>query len=65
MDLIDVNRRLRLLCEQAGGQSALAREWKVSSSYINDVLMSRREPSSTLLRLMGLKREVRFVELAR
>jgi hypothetical protein len=53
-------RRLQLAAEQHS-QKTLAERLGISSAYLNDVLMRRRDPSKVLKRF-GLKRVVRYEE---
>jgi hypothetical protein len=45
----------------AASQKTLAERLGISSSYLNDVLLKRRDPSKVLKRF-GLKRVVRYEE---
>jgi hypothetical protein len=53
-------KRLQLAAEQHS-QKTLAGRLGISSAYLNDVLMKRRDPSKVLKRF-GLKRVVRYEE---
>jgi hypothetical protein len=53
-------KRLQLAAEQHS-QKTLAERLGISSAYLNDVLMRRRDPSKVLKRF-GLKRIVRYEE---
>ena len=52
--------KLRAAAEQQS-QKTLAERLGISSAYLNDVLMRRRDPSKVLKRF-GLKRIVRYEE---
>lgn len=51
----DVLAHLRKRCEQAGGQSAFAREHGVSRQYIWDVLAGKKPPHSKLCKVLGIE----------
>lgn len=55
-----VRKRLRKASDQCGGQRALARMLGVSSTYLNDVIVGRKEPAGKLLDALGLQRVVRY-----
>lgn len=57
----DVVARLREACVEAGGQSAWAVAHGVSVPYVHDVCRGRRGPGDSVLRGLGLQREVRYV----
>lgn len=63
MDAIDVCARLRAACRDAGGQSAFAAAGGVSAQYVNDVMAGRRDAGESILRALGLRRIVRYVEI--
>ena len=48
-------------CVAAGGQSAWAAAHGVSVPYVHDVCRGRRGPGESVLRGLGLVREVRYV----
>ena len=62
MTKAELLRRLRFLSRQAGSQEALARQCRVSPSYLSDVLRGRREPGDKLLRALGILRVVEYEE---
>lgn len=57
----DVIARLRAACVAAGGQTAWAAANGVSVPYVHDVCRGRRGPGDSVLRGLGLQREVRYV----
>lgn len=57
----EVVARLRAACVEAGGQSAWAAVHGVSAPYVHDVCRGRRGPGESVLRGLGLQREVRYV----
>jgi len=63
LDALDVCARLRRECDEAGSQKAWAEANGVSGAYVNDVLQARREPGDSILRALGLKKVVRYVEV--
>jgi predicted transcriptional regulator len=63
MNAEQVRKVLRKRAELLGSQAKLAREAKVSRAFVNDILMARREPSGRLLSYIGLKRQVRYVDI--
>lgn len=63
LDVLDVAARLRRACEQAGSQQAWAAANGVSAAYVCDVLNARREPGEAILRGLGLRKVVRYVEV--
>jgi hypothetical protein len=62
LDSLDVCARLRLACKAAGGQQVWAQANAVSPQYVSDVLAARREPGDAILRALGLRKVVRYVE---
>lgn len=63
LDLLDVLNMLRAQCEAAGSQQAWAARHGLSSSYICDVLMARRDPGESILRALGIVRRVSYVKV--
>lgn len=59
---LDVCARLRTACRVAGGQQAWAQQNGVSPAYVCDVLNARRDPGDSILRALGLRKIVRYVE---
>ena len=53
---------LRRRVQDAGSQSALAKELGISDSYLSDVLTQRREPGEAMLTPMGIERVVVYRE---
>lgn len=51
----DVRALLLAACDAAGSQVAWARQWGISTSYVNDVLRGRKEPGPKILRALGLE----------
>lgn len=52
----EVRKRLRAEVEKAGGQSALARKWRVSQTYIGQVMRGLQRPGSKLCDKMRIRR---------
>ncbi|MBB5758354.1 hypothetical protein HNR00_003074 [Methylorubrum rhodinum] len=57
----DVVSRLRAACKEAGGQSRWADSAGVTPQYVSDVLLGRRAPGDSVLRPLGLQRDIRYV----
>lgn len=57
----DVVARLKVACVAAGGQSAWAAAHGVSVPYVHDVCRGRRGLGDSVLRGLGLVKEVRYV----
>lgn len=57
----EVVARLKAACAAAGGQSAWAAAHGVSVPYVHDVCRGRRGPGDSVLRGLGLQRDVRYV----
>lgn len=53
----DVLKQLRAACKKAGGIRAWARSQDVSAAYVSDVLLGRRTPGPSILRVFGLEAE--------
>jgi DNA-binding transcriptional regulator YdaS (Cro superfamily) len=51
---------LRKAVDEAGGQSAWARSVMLTPSYVNDVLVGRRDPGPAVLSALGLRRVVTY-----
>jgi hypothetical protein len=62
LDLIGVYARLRDAIQAAGSQQAFARSIGISPTYLSDVLNARREPGDAILRALGLRKQVRYVD---
>ena len=60
MDAQDVRLLLANQCQLAGSQKAWAEMNDLSSSYVCDVLMQRREPGDSILAALGLERVVTY-----
>ncbi|BAQ45897.1 MULTISPECIES: hypothetical protein [Methylobacterium] len=54
MTVDEVRERLRASIDKAGGQTAFAREHRVSTVYVHDALAGRRDPGPAILRALGL-----------
>ena len=65
LDGVEVFKRLRAACKAAGGQGAWAERHGMSAAYISDVLNGRRDPGESILRALGLRRVVNYVEVRR
>lgn len=59
---MDVFRRLRNACREAGGQAAFAEKVGVTPSFVCAVLNARRQPTDAMLARIGVKRVVHYVE---
>jgi transcriptional regulator with XRE-family HTH domain len=46
-----------------GSQKDMASVLRVSPQYLNDFLKGRREPGPSILKELGLRREVRYVDI--
>lgn len=57
----EVVDRLRAACREAGSQTAWGAEHGISGAYVNDVCRGRRDPGYSVLKGLGLQRQVRFV----
>ncbi len=62
---LDVCAALAKACRDAGGQAAWAASNGVSAAYVSDVLHARRDPGDSILRALGLRKVVRYVEAKR
>lgn len=58
----EVRERVREACRQAGSARAWGRDNDISSPYINDVLLGRRDPGAKILDALGLTKTVDYVE---
>jgi hypothetical protein len=65
MTSLDVCALLSRKCREAGGQQAWATANDVSPAYVSDVLNARRDPGDSILRALGLRKVVRYVEVKR
>jgi DNA-binding transcriptional regulator YdaS (Cro superfamily) len=52
----EVRAMLREAVKKAGGQSALARKWKVSQTYIGQAMRGLQRPGDKLCRKMNIER---------
>lgn len=59
MDIDDVRDMLRELARPST-DAALAKNLKLSPSYLSDVLLGRREPGPKLLAALGLRKVVSY-----
>lgn len=57
----DVVRRLKVACRLAGGQARWAALAGVKPQYVCDVLAGRARPGESVLRALGLQRDIRYV----
>lgn len=55
-----VRIRLRALASIKGSQRALAREIGVSATFLNDILLGKREPAGKVVSYLGLSRRVTY-----
>lgn len=65
MDALHVFALLRRSVAAAGGQRSWAHANKISPSFLNDVLNSRRDVSPTILAALGLRRVTYFERVSR
>lgn len=56
-----VRVRLRAMAVIEGSQRALAKKIGCSATFLNDILLGKREPSGVVLTYIGLKRKVTYV----
>jgi hypothetical protein len=61
--IADVYGRLREAIDEAGGQRAFAEKVGVSPTFVNLVVNAYKPPSDKILASIGIKREVKFVEI--
>jgi len=61
--LDEVWNRLAAACRDAGGQKAWAERNRLSAAYVSQVANAQREAGESMLRLLGLRRLVRFADL--
>lgn len=54
---------MRKRIDKAGSAKAWADEIKVSPSYISDVLTDKREPGESILKALGVERQVIYRRL--
>ena len=55
-----VRIRLRAMAVIEGSQRALARKIGVSASFLNDILLGKREPAGKVVEFLGLRRRVTY-----
>jgi Helix-turn-helix len=53
---------LDFLVRAQGSQAAAAAAWGISKPYLSDILHGRRLPGPKLLKALGVRREVRYLE---
>lgn len=58
----DQVRKIILKNMGKGSQKDMASVLEVSPQYLNDFLTGRREPGPAILKNLGLKKQVRYVE---
>lgn len=56
----EVRQKLRQAACDAGSQKALAERIGVSSAFLSDIILAKREPSGAVLSFLGLRRAVRY-----
>lgn len=54
----EVIERLRVACQNAGGQKAFAQLHNFTPAYVSDVLRGKRSPADRILAAIGLERIV-------
>lgn len=59
MTVEEVRERLRARIAETGGQAAFAREYGVSTVYLQDAVTGRRSPGPAILAALGLEKETR------
>lgn len=57
----EVVEKLKAACRDAGGQTAWGAAHGVSGAYVHDCVRGRRDPGDSILRALGLQREIRYV----
>ena len=55
-----VREKLRRKASIMGSQKALAEDLGVSSAFISDILLGKRQPTGKVLECLGLRRVVRY-----
>ena len=60
MDRLGFYANLRKAIADAGGQSAWAKQVGLTPSYVNDVLLGRRDPGPAVLAALGLRRVISY-----
>ena len=63
MTLIEVQNRLRDLCDKAGSIRKWSEANKIAFGYVAQVIRGDAKPSVRLLKKMGLKREYTFKKI--
>jgi DNA-binding transcriptional regulator YdaS (Cro superfamily) len=56
----EVIERLRIACQNAGGQKAFAKLHGFSAAFVSDVVNGKRHPSDRVLEAIGLERVVTY-----
>lgn len=54
----EVIERLRVACQNAGGQKAFAKLHDFTPAYVSDVLRGKRGPADRILAAIGLERVI-------
>lgn len=62
LSLVDVYSRIRRACAAAGSQKQWAEQHGLSQAYVSDVLNARTDPGPAILKAIGLRKVVRYVE---
>jgi hypothetical protein len=65
MHVEEVVEKLKAACKDAGGQTAWGAAHGVSGAYVHDCVRGRRDPGESILRALGLQREVRYIPRGR
>ena len=60
-----VRIRLRALAVIAGSQRALAKQIGVSPTFLNDIILGKREPAGKVVSFLGLQRRVTYEPIRR
>lgn len=59
----ELREHLRAVCDAAGSQKLWAHAHEFSQAYVSDVIRGRSVPSPKLLKVLGLKKVVTYVEV--
>jgi DNA-binding transcriptional regulator YdaS (Cro superfamily) len=62
-DADGVRKKLKKACERAGGQMNWARAADLSTAYVSDVILGKRDPSDRILAALSLIKVVTYREV--
>jgi len=60
MDASQIILTIKKAVAEAGTQKALAKKWGITPQYLSDVLARRRDPGKSILRNLGLEKQVEY-----